>query len=138
MIVLDASVALKWVFADGDGAGEALAIRDAHISGANEVAVPSLFFYEIANVLATKVKLTSAEAQAAFGLFWDFEFEVYDLGPDDLLETMRLSHKHRISAYDACYLVLAQRLGCTMTTADRRFRDKVAAYEVVELIGEQG
>jgi predicted nucleic acid-binding protein len=44
MIVVDASVALKWIFADEDGASHALAIRDAHISGENEIAVPPLFF----------------------------------------------------------------------------------------------
>jgi len=134
MIVLDASVALKWIFADEDGAEAALAIRDAHISGENEVAVPSLFFYEVANVLATKVRLSATEAQAAFRLFWDFEFQVCDLDGDDYLEAVRISHNARISVYDACYLVLALRLGCKMATADLKFREKVSGYGDVELI----
>jgi len=137
MIVLDASVALKWIFADEEGAADALSIRDAHISGEGEVAVPSLFFYEVANVLATKVQLSTTEAQAAFRLFWEFEFQVYDLGGDDFLEAVHISHKHMISVYDACYLVLALRLGCSMATADRKFWERVSEYRVAELIGER-
>ncbi len=137
MIVLDASVALKWIFADEDGALDALAIRNAHISGENEIAVPSLFFYEVANVLATKARLSATEAQAAFRLFGDFEFMVCDLDPDDFLEAVHISHNNRISVYDACYLVLALRLGCSMTTADVKFQEKVSGYGVVELIGER-
>ena len=68
MIVLDSSVALKWIFADEDGATHAVRVRDDHVSGKNEIAVPSLFFYEIANVLATKVKLSPEEALEAFEL----------------------------------------------------------------------
>ena len=134
MIILDASVALKWIFADEAGAEAALAIRDAHISGENEIAVPSLFFYEVANVLATKVKLTDIEAQSAFSMFWDFEFQVYDLNSGDLLEAMKLSHKHRISAYDASYMVLANRERCILVTADRKFWGKVSEYGNVTLV----
>lgn len=137
MIVLDASVALKWIFVDQDGAEDALAIRNEHISGENEVAVPSLFFYEIADVLATKVRLSASEAQAAFRLFSDFELQVCDLDADDFLEAVRISHNNRISVYDACYLVLALRLGCRLATADVKFREKVSEYGVVRLIGEQ-
>lgn len=136
MIVLDASVALKWIFDDEDGAADALVIRDAHISGEDEVAVPSLFFYEVADVLATKVRLSATEAQAAVRLFWDFEFRVCDLEVDDFLEAVHISHSNRISVYDACYLVLALRLGCGMATADLKFREKVSEYKVVELVGE--
>jgi predicted nucleic acid-binding protein len=138
MIVVDASVALKWIFADEDGASDALAIREAHISGEDEIAVPSLFFYEVANVLATKMKLPASEAQAAFRLFWDFDFQVCDLEADDFLEAMLVSHSKRISVYDACYLVLALRLGCSMATTDRKLGQKVAGYGVVGLIGDRG
>ncbi len=134
MIILDASVALKWIFADEAGAEAALAIRNDHVSGKNEIAVPSLFFYEIANVLATKVKLTDVEAQAAFSMFWEFEFNLHDLNQDDLLEAMKLSHKHRISTYDANYLALANRLECTLATADRKLWEKVAEYGNVTLV----
>ena len=81
MIVLDSSVALKWIFADEEGADHAMRVRDEHVSGKNEIVVPSLFFYEIANVLATKVKLYAAETLEAFELISAFEFSVDEFRP---------------------------------------------------------
>jgi len=68
MIVIDSSVALKWIFAEEKGAAEATRVRDAHVSGKSEIAVPALFFYEIANVLAMQAKLSTKEALEAFEL----------------------------------------------------------------------
>jgi predicted nucleic acid-binding protein len=36
MIVLDSSVALKWIFADEEGAAHAERVRAEHVSGKNE------------------------------------------------------------------------------------------------------
>ncbi|MBC7904272.1 MAG: type II toxin-antitoxin system VapC family toxin [Gemmatimonadaceae bacterium] len=134
MIVLDSSVALKWIFADEAGAENAMRIRNDHISGTNEIAVPSLFFYEIANVLATKVKLSPEEALEAFELISAFEFNVHELDSPEYLEAMTLAMKHKISAYDAIYHVLASRLGCRFLTADRKFWEKVKGMGVTELL----
>ncbi|MBI2354667.1 MAG: type II toxin-antitoxin system VapC family toxin [Deltaproteobacteria bacterium] len=134
MIVLDSSVALKWIFADEEGAEHAQQIRDAHISGENEISVPSLFLYEIANVLATKVKLAVEEAREAFELLCAFEFDVHELDGEEYLAAMALSQQHKISVYDASYHVLAQRLGCRFVTADRKFWEKVRLLEVAELL----
>lgn len=135
MIVLDSSVALKWIFADEEGAEHALKIRDAHISGENEISVPSLFLYEIANVLATKVKLAVEEAREAFEFLCSFEFDVHELDCEEYLAAITLSQQHKISLYDASYHILAQRLGCRFVTADRKFWEKVKVLEVAELLG---
>ena len=134
MIVLDSSVALKWIFADEEGAEHALRVRVEHISGKNEIAVPSLFFYEIANVLATKVKLSAEEALEAFGLISAFEFNVHELESPEYQEAMTLAMKLRVSVYDASYHLLASRLGCRFLTADRKFWEKVKGLGVAELL----
>ena len=134
MIVLDSSVALKWIFADEDGAEHAVRIRKEHVAGTNEIAVPSLFFYEIANVLATKVKLSTEEALEAFELISAFEFNVHELDRTEYLDAMALAMKHRLSVYDATYHVLAGRLGCRFLTADRKFWEKVKRLGVAELL----
>ena len=135
MIVLDSSVALKWIFADEEGTEHAERVRDDHISGKNEIAVPTLFFYEIANVLATKVKLSAEEALEAFELISAFEFNVFELDNIEYMEAMSLAMKHRISVYDASYHVLASRLGCCFLTADRKFQEKMKGMGVAELLG---
>jgi predicted nucleic acid-binding protein len=134
MIVLDSSVALKWIFADEDGAEHAMRVRDEHAAAKNEIAVPSLFFYEIANVLATKVKLSSDEALEAFGLISAFELNVYELDNSEYQEAITLAMKQKISVYDASYHVLASRLGCSFLTADRKFWEKVQGLGVAELL----
>ncbi len=134
MIVLDSSVALKWIFADEEGAEHAERIRNEHVSAKNEIAVPSLFFYEVANVLATKVKLSPAEALEAFELISAFEFNVHELDSQEYLEALTLTMKHKISVYDASYHVLASRLGCRFLTADRKFWEKVKGVGVAEML----
>lgn len=135
MIVLDSSVVLKWIFADEDGAEHAVRVRDDHISAKNVIAVPSLFFYEIANVLATKVKISPEEALEAFELISAFEFNVHELDSHVYLEAMSLAMEHKISVYDASYHVLASRLGCRFLTADGKFWEKVKEMGVAELLG---
>ena len=134
MIVFDSSVALKWVFNNEEGVSQALALRNAHISGETELVVPTLFFYEIANVLAIKVQLAAAEARRAFELFADFELVVHDLDRDEYLAAMDISARYRVSVYDATYLVLAQRLKCYFITADRKFFEKVDSLGVAKLL----
>jgi predicted nucleic acid-binding protein len=134
MIVLDSSVALKWIFADEVGAEHAQRVRNEHISGKSEIAVPSLFFYEIANVLSTKVKLSEIEALEAFELISAFEFNIYEINNSEYLDAITFSMKHKVSVYDASYHVLADRLGCSFLTADRKFWEKVKDAEVAKLL----
>lgn len=136
MIVLDSSVALKWIFADEAGAEQAERVRADHISGNNEIAVPFLFFYEIANVLATKVKLSAEEALEAFELISAFELNVHELDNFEFTEAMTLAMNHQVSVYDASYHVLAARLGCHFLTADRKFWEKVKGLGVAELLAQ--
>jgi len=134
MIVLDSSVALKWIFADEEGSEHAMRVRDEHVSGKSEIVVPSLFFYEIANVLATKAKLSAAEALEAFELISAFEFSVDEFENSEYMEAMSFAIKHKVSVYDASFHLLAMRLGCLFLTADRKFFNKVKGLGVVELL----
>jgi len=94
MIVLDASVALKWIFGDEEGGEKARRCREGHVTGEETVAVHSLFFYEIANVLATKTRLSTKGAVEAFSLIWNFDLEVFSLGLDEFLEGIVLSRQY--------------------------------------------
>ena len=125
MIVLDASVALKWIFGEEQGGEKAKLYKEGHVTGKETVAVHSLFFYEIANVLATKTRLSIKDAAEAFSLIWNFDLEVFSLGVDGFLEGMVLSRQYGITLYDAAYVVLARKLGCPFVTSDRSLYNKV-------------
>lgn len=134
MIVLDASLVLKWIFADEVGADPAARLKDAHVAGQETVAVPDLLFYEIGNVLATKTRLSEAAIAEAFSLLWDFSLERFDLGLEEFQGSLALSGKYRITLYDAAYVELSRRLKCTFVTADKKLYEKIKSIKSVELL----
>lgn len=134
MIVLDSSVVLKWVFDEEDAHERAIKYRRMHISGEEIIIVPFLIFYEIANVLAAKTKLSNSEAADFFSIFWGFDFEVYNFGLEEFLSGITLAKRYKISLYDAAYIELARRLKCNFVTADRRLYEKTKAMKEVKLL----
>lgn len=134
MIVLDASVVIKWVFVDEDGGERARYYKERHISEEEIIAVPELFFYEIANVLATNTKLSVEDTNEAFSLIWNFGLEVFNFGVEEFLSGIALSKQYRISLYDAAYIELARRLNCKFITADRKLYEKMKEMKKVGLL----
>lgn len=134
MIVLDASVILKWLLDDEAGRGRATGFRDAHAEGTETIAVPDLLFFEIANVLAMKKQLSEADCASGLSLVWDFQLEQYDFGLEEFLAAMSIARRHGIAVYDAAYVELARRLGCTVVTADRKLYEKTKSLGLVELL----
>lgn len=134
MIVLDASVVLKWIFADELGGENAARFKDAHVIGHEIIAVPDLLFYEIGNVLATKTRLSESSISEAFSLLWEFSLERFDFGLDEYQGSLALTRKYKITVYDAAYLELSQKLKCRLVTADRKLYEKIKSIKSVELL----
>ncbi len=134
MIVLDASVVLKWIFDDEDGGLRAASLKEGHISGDEIVAVPDLLFYEIGNVLSTKTRLSDEAIGEAFSLLWEFSLERFDFGLEAYAAGLALSRKYRITLYDATYVELGRRLTCPFVTADRKLYEKIKSIKTVELL----
>ena len=119
MIVVDASVVLKW-FAPEQDHEIALFLKERHVLGKERLAGPELLLYEVANVLQNKRGDLRSSVEA-FSAFCSVGLEIHSLEPSDLTEAMRLSHAYGISTYDASYLALAQARRCRLVTADERF-----------------
>ena len=134
MIVLDASVILKWIFSNEEGGNEALRWKNDHASRHETVAVPDLLFYEVANVLATKSRLGKEASAEAFSVLWDFNLECFDFGRDEFLSAISLSAEYEISLYDAAYIELAVRLNCSFVTADKKLYGKTRMLKTVALL----
>ncbi|WP_200941480.1 type II toxin-antitoxin system VapC family toxin [Cellulomonas sp. Leaf395] len=128
-VVLDASAALMLLIDPGP-AGEHVAAR---LDGAAVVA-PDLLPYEVTNVLRryrNAGRLSDAEARLALDGFRSLSI---DLWSHDVLAERVWALGANLSAYDAAYVALAERLGAVLLTADARIAgapDVTCPIEVV-------
>ena len=120
-VVIDASVAVKWVVEE-DGTSEALMLRRRA-----RLIAPELLVAECANILWKKVQrdeLSNDEAFLAARLLQAADIEF--VSSRSLLETAtRLAIELDHPVYDCLYLALAVDRDCRFATADERFVRKV-------------
>ena len=133
--VVDASIAACWLMPD-----ERHPIAEAAYKRiAREPAiVPALWWFELRNLLIVnerRGRLDSAKTTQALRLLRALPVAIDgDLEEDAL---MRLARAHRLTAYDAAYLELAQRKGLWLATLDAALASAARA-EAVPLIGREG
>ena len=87
--------------------------------------LPPLWRHELLNVLATLTRQTVITGEQAVTL-WHNALGLFagrEQDPD-MDRSLRLAIEHRISAYDAQYVALAEALECLLVTADKRLRRK--------------
>ncbi|MHB8303989.1 MAG: type II toxin-antitoxin system VapC family toxin [Acidobacteriaceae bacterium] len=116
--VLDSSIACSWAFRDENHRNADLALD--RIRNEEAIFVPSLFWYEVRNVLAVHERSGRIRASDTAAFLRDivqFRFTV-DPVPDDA-EVLRLARRHTLSIYDAVYLELAMRKQTALATLDR-------------------
>ncbi len=121
-VVLDTSVALSWVLPDEDQSiGLNLRAR-AVGDGTLCLLVPPIFWPEVANVLTIAIRRSRIDlsfARQSLDALQNFGLDEYNVLPKESLE---LAIAAQISAYDAQYLVLAQRTSASFWTLDKRLR----------------
>lgn len=119
MLVVDASVAVKWYLADGEcGVPDSAALLGDHAAGRCALLAPTLLVHELLGVL---VRRLPADARAeALEAFYDVDVQLVAPTRELSLEAARLVADRQISAFDSAYAGLASVLGCPLVTADRR------------------
>jgi predicted nucleic acid-binding protein len=126
--VVDASVAVK-IFVPEALAAQAQAIfaRFGQDSDA-ELIVPDFFFIECANVFWKWVQRTGYSAKAAQEHLRDLTSLGLTAIPAQALadEALDIALKHRVTAYDACYMAAASQLKLPLITADEKLAREVA------------
>ncbi len=132
--VVDASVAVK-IFVPEALSAEAQTVfaRFASENGA-ELIVPDLFFIECANVFWKWMQRSAYPARAAQEHLHDLTGLGLTAIPTQVLadDALDIALKHRITAYDACYVAAASQLQLPLITADEKLAMKLAksAFEV--------
>ncbi len=126
MIVIDASVAVKWYVREisSDQA-------DALLLNPNELVAPDFFVIEVAAALVRKAnmnkdnRIASETGLASFTAMLEcgvVRTESTQLA--DLMAAARLALDLGHPIKDCIYLALAMKLGCELLTSDRRFAAK--------------
>jgi len=117
-LVVDASVALKWVL-DEPGGDAADRLLD------DDLIAPSLWLVEAANALwrrAQRGELSAVQATARLAELRNAPIVTIPL-EDDVVAAARIATELGHPVYDCLYLALAIRENTYVMTADRRFRD---------------
>jgi predicted nucleic acid-binding protein len=120
MIIVDASVAVKWVVSES-GSDQAAALLNQDRLGA-----PTLWLSEASNALWAKVMRQQLTAEEARGQAAELaDAPVVPIGLPELLPVaMRLALELQHPIYDCFYLSAAMQRDTHVVTADRRFFEK--------------
>ena len=137
MIVVDASVAVKWLVPeDGQAAAREL------LSTGDPLLAPALIRVEVAAAIAGKVRFEEIDLQDGEGALrvW-LQFLLagqVTLVPDeaDLAGAWQLATELKHPLQDCLYLALALRLRTPLITADKKFAEQARpVYSEVRLLG---
>ena len=125
-LVVDNSVAMRWLFADGSQADRQYANEVAALVETAEVHVPALFVTEAANVISRALKagvINVQESQSRFDLLNAMQANIDPIESTHSTMTLAIqAFELGLTAYDASYLLLAQKLGCPLATLDKDLR----------------
>ena len=122
-LVIDASVALTWCFASEATPETDEVLQEVLRTGAT---VPALWHVELANILSRAGRLGRIDAAGVDGFF--SRLDCLSISTDapavevQRTAVLRLVRRFGLTAYDAIYLELAQRLGGTLATLDEDLR----------------
>lgn len=125
LVVLDNSVVMRWFF--NDGSDEDLSYAESVLkyckTNKSTLVVPSLWLSESSFVSASCVKRAVVESELvieklieAFNLFAVVECHF------SAAELYKFSAKYSLSSYDSNYALLAGKLGCPLSTLDKKLR----------------
>jgi len=128
-IVVDASVTMAWCF-DDEATDQTDGVLDRLQQ--EEAVVPGIWQLEVANVLlVAERRRRITEAQAARFLDLLSRLPIRVASPTDSVAVLAAGRGHDLSAYDATYLVLAERLDAPLATLDDKLRSGCRAAGVL-------
>jgi predicted nucleic acid-binding protein len=139
IVVIDASMALAWLFERQQPQDIEQANRLLGTCGESPWWVPSIWHLEVANALLVAERrsvLPQAESDCFLAKLSSLPISTdTDPLPARRLRILALARNHGISSNDATYLELAQRLGATLASFDRQL-NQAASANAVKLFSE--
>jgi len=131
MIIVDASVAFKWLKSKKEShVDQAYKLLRLHLDTKQEIMVPSLLPIEIANALATKSSASPRAIKIDMNKLDELKLMTVDIPPSTLLKASLLAHKHKTSVYDMIYAAMAKENKTILYTSDKNFIKKTGFRHV--------
>jgi len=130
VIVLDASAVVDWLAQTA----AAQRIENRIFSRNQSLHAPELLDLEVAQVLRRLVRegaLPASRAEGAIEDLLDLRITRY---PHLVLLPRIWQLRHNLSAYDAAYVVLAEKLGATLLTRDAKLASAAGHSAIVEVV----
>lgn len=138
-LVIDASVAAKWMLPAGSEPlkPDALRLLDDYGAGELELVVPDIFWAECASIIWKAVRrqrLPQLDAEQAIELM--LRRQIPTVPTKTLLaDATRIAFDFGCSVYDSLYVALAVRSNKQLITADERLANALAARFPVKWLG---
>lgn len=133
MIVVDASVVIKWINQDEQDSDLARRLLHRHLEKLEEIIVPRLLFYEVANTLATKSRTSKETMTKGLHLLLGSSLRIYLEQNKELIEASILAKDYHASVYDMLYALIAKKKKTRLITADKKFLEKTK-FKFVKLL----
>ena len=125
-LVVDASIAVKWLVAEEDSDA-----ADRLLAGGDDLYAPRLMASEVANAVWRKARMGEIErGRAGILMAAVSEMPVHWSSDETVcVDAVRLAVALDRPAYDCVYLALAHRVDAQLVTADIRFANALATTE---------
>lgn len=135
MIVLDASVVVKW-FSEEEYTDKALQIRERFLKGEENIIFPDLLLYELANALRYNRDFNSTDVKDALASIFDMHIDIIVPISELMSTAIALAFAHNITIYDAFYVALAKESDLSLVTADDKLYKRTTELKFVKFIDD--
>ena len=135
MIVLDASVGIKWFVEDEPLVAEAREVLGAIEGDPSSFLVPELFLNELLAVLCRLPGSRPAQVKEALRLVEALGLTRVGNGHELLSLAADFASRWKLSGYDAVYAALAELSGAVWLTADGRAARRIGNSRLVRVLG---
>lgn len=132
VVVPDASVLLKWVLEskDEDEIDRALMLREAWLAGRCEIILPSLWFFEVGNIIGMKQPSVAGRIMQTLT---GYQF-VEEPHAAVYAKAFQLMKRFKVTFYDAAYHAVAMNHAGSFVTADDVYVRKTSSVGRVQLL----
>lgn len=137
LYVPDASVILKWVFDTPDEADRdaALIFLNRWVAGECELVLPSLWLYEVGNIIGRNIPGKAAEFME---MLIDYRIEEAPVSTPIARRTLAIMADCGVTFYNAVYHAVALERKGTLVTADAAYLKKAGKLGNAVLLAEFG